>query len=670
MRENEEMYETNIDNLSKTNKERLKKLKINSLLQFVITHTPKSYINTTLSTALTAGQVGVFRVYIASAQMLGFGKNARFVVNATMCDFDTWLQITIFHVQSFQKKIFVPHAHIYIMGKIELYGHRYAMSHPKVIKNINTISLQFKTTALTAKSMQGLIDEFVSMENLLQSGLPKERAQRIYEIFHPDNAFCAAFRAQNTFPKEYMEALKFSEIYHYLRTLSRKKRYFPSLYQCKNDIAPFIQSLPFALTKGQQHAIAEIQEYLGKTIAARRLSMGDVGRGKTRVILCAVMMCYPHKSILMAPTTILATQIYEEARRLLPDSVRCHLITAKSKAISNEVQEAHFIIGTQALLYREFELEDLALVMSDEQHRFGTNQRHYLEKMANKENIPNLFESSISAKSNVPKETNDKKAKDKDFHMELPDSKKARAHSLQFSATPIPRTLAMINAQFVDLSVIRDLPFKKDISTCIVDKSCFKAMFAHLQDEVAKGHQAIIVYPLVEESEHLDYLSLNEGQGFWQKHFENVYCTFGKDKNKTQVMSDFAANGSLLLATTLIEVGISLPRVSTIVIVAPERLGLATLHQLRGRVSRNGLKGYCYLYTHQPQIERLKAFCETLSGFDIAELDLKYRNSGDLLSGERQSGDEFIYIDIGNDESIIAEAKTLINWQDNTPQDL
>ncbi len=117
----------------------------------------------------------------------------------------------------------------------------------------------------------------------------------------------------------------------------------------------------------------------------------------------------------------------------------------------------------------------------------------------------------------------------------------------------------------------------------------------------------------------------------------------------------------MLLATTLIEVGISLPKVSTIVIVAPERLGLATLHQLRGRVSRNGLKGYCYLYTHQPQNERLKAFCETLSGFDIAELDLKYRNSGDLLSGERQSGDEFIYIDMSTDSKIIEEAKMLLN---------
>ena len=131
----------------------------------------------------------------------------------------------------------------------------------------------------------------------------------------------------------------------------------------------------------------------------------------------------------------------------------------------------------------------------------------------------------------------------------------------------------MINSQFINLSVIKDLPFKKDITTRIIDKSGFKALLTHLKEEIAKGNQAIIVYPLVEESQTLDYLSLTEGQGFWQRHFEGVYCTSGKDKNKQEVIDEFALKGSLLLATTLIEVGISLPKVSTIVIVAPERLG-------------------------------------------------------------------------------------------------
>ncbi|MGI0440194.1 helicase-related protein, partial [Helicobacter himalayensis] len=289
------------------------------------------------------------------------------------------------------------------------------------------------------------------------------------------------------------------------------------------------------------------------------------------------------------------------------------------------IDSCHFIIGTQALLYRNLNFDDCALVMSDEQHRFGTNQRYKLEKMFSAQNGVNP----------------------------------SKPHSLQFSATPIPRTMAMINSQYINVSNITDLPFKKDITTSIIGKSAFKGLIAHLQSEFALFHQAIIVYPLVEESEHINYLSLNEGREFWQRHFEGVYVTSGKDKQKERVLEEFKERGNLLLATTLIEVGISLPRLSTIIIVAPERLGLATLHQLRGRVSRNGLKGYCFLYTHTTNTERLEKFASTLDGFKIAELDLKYRNSGDLLSGTRQSGDEFVFFSY-EDSEILSEAKSAI----------
>ncbi len=613
-----------IQHLDKTNQSRLKKLKINNLLTLIITHAPKSYIDTTLTPTLTPHSNVLIKVHIHDTKTLGFGKNARLSIYATMSDFNQPLEMIIFHPKPFHKKIFSEDSIQYVLGKLETYNQRYTLIQPKSIKHINTITPHFKTTLLSAKAMQELTQAAINIDNLLSCGIPQEIAQKIYEIFTPSSHFMLAFKKHNALPQEHMNALKFIEIYHYLHLLSRKKIHFKAKYRCNNDITPFIESLPFSLTSGQCSAIKDISLDLDSQIAARRLIMGDVGCGKTIVILCAVMMTYPHTSILMAPTTILATQLYEEAKRLLPPFIKIHLITAKTR---QDLQEAHFIIGTQALLYREITLENVALVMSDEQHRFGTNQRYGLEKIG------------------------------QDAH------KNARPHILQFSATPIPRTLAMINAQFIDLSVIQDLPFKKDISTSIVDKSTFKTLLSALQNEINQGHQAIIIYPLVEESEHLDYLSLNEGLSFWQKHFNSVHYTSGKDKNKQNVIDDFAHNGSLLLATTLVEVGISLPKVSTIVIVAPERLGLATLHQLRGRVSRNGLKGYCYLYTHQPQNERLKAFCSTLNGFDIAELDLKYRNSGDLLSGERQSGDEFIYFDMGSDENIIKEAKMLIQQQ-------
>ncbi len=285
------------------------------------------------------------------------------------------------------------------------------------------------------------------------------------------------------------------------------------------------------------------------------------------------------------------------------------------------MEQSDFIIGTHALLYRD--LSNCALVMIDEQHRFGTAQRNALEKMF------------------------------------ACDSK--RAHILQFSATPIPRTQAMIESNFLDFSFIKDLPFKKDITTKVIYKNDFKNLLEHIKAEIWQKHQIIIVYPLVEESENSNYTALKEGEEFWRKNFENVYSTHGKDKNKEQILEEFREQGNILLATTVIEVGISLPNLSTIIIVGAERLGLATLHQLRGRVSRNGLKGYCFLFTKQKETERLLRFCQTQNGFEIAQMDLEYRNSGDLLSGEVQSGRQFHWVNLGSDERIIKEAKIALD---------
>ena len=155
----------------------------------------------------------------------------------------------------------------------------------------------------------------------------------------------------------------------------------------------------------------------------------------------------------------------------------------------------------------------------------------------------------------------------------------------------------------------------------------------------------------------MGYQSIEEARSYWEKHFQNVYVTHGKDKEKEAILETFRDSGDILLATTVVEVGISLPRLTTVVIVGAERLGLATLHQLRGRVSRNGLKGWCYLYTNQSKSDRLEAFIETDNGFDIAALDLKFRKSGDLLKGSIQSGKKFMWADLAEDEAIVAEVK-------------
>ena len=367
--------------------------------------------------------------------------------------------------------------------------------------------------------------------------------------------------------------------------------------------------------------IAQIQNDLaGEDKAAKRMVVGDVGSGKTMVILASVMMALPHKSILMAPTSLLALQLFEEACKHLPKSVKVALVMQGKD--EGDYREADFVIGTHALLYKE-DLPQASLVMVDEQHRFGTKQRQSLEALVSSE---------------------DKKP-----------------HFLQFSATPIPRTQAMMESELLDVSLITTTPFEREVLTQTIGKQDFQNLLDHIKEEIAQKHQVLIIYPLVEESTEVPYQSLEESRGFWENKFDNVYVTHGKDKQKEEVLLEFREKGNILLATTVVEVGISLPKLTLIVIVGAERLGLATLHQLRGRVGRNGLKSWCYLYSNSSENFRLEQFTQATNGFDIAKLDLKFRDSGDILDGTIQSGQKFKWLDMGEDEEIVAKAKNRVN---------
>lgn len=596
---------------------KLQKIGIKNLLELCLC-TPKSYTDTSLATSLQNDLLGVFEVLILEHTLVK--KTLR--ISAFLPRFNKPISLIFFYPKPFYKKLFPINATLFIYGKLQNQFSNLSILQPKVIHQINTISLHFKIPLIKDTTLQSLCEKYITKENLEKFLIPKTHIQHLYPIFNPTKNFLNYFEKYKTFPKQSLQALKYIEIFHHISSLSKKRRYFPSKFQCKGDYKNFIDSLPFMLTPAQQQTIFTIAQDLKSKQAARRVIMGDVGCGKTIVILASALIAYPYKTLLMVPTTILAIQIYEEAKKFLPDFINIECITSSNKPKTKNLfeEETHFIIGTQALLYQKFDSKNLALVITDEQHRFGTNQRHQLEKIAQEDS-------------------------------------NAKPHFLQFSATPIPRTLSMINANLVDYSFIKDLPFKKDITTTIISKKDFNFLFSHIQNEISQKHQCVIVYPLVEESEYLDYLSLEQGAPFWQKHFKNVFATFGGDKNKEEILEQFRENGDILLATTLIEVGISLPRLSTIVIIAPERMGLATLHQLRGRVSRNGLKGYCFLYTNQPNSSRLIDFSKHLSGFDIAELDLKYRNGGDLLQGERQSGERFKFFDLQNDQAILIEAQ-------------
>lgn len=411
-----------------------------------------------------------------------------------------------------------------------------------------------------------------------------------------------------------LRTLKFVEILNYLQKLSAKKTSFPAQIYPLHDISDWLTSLPFEPTRDQLSAIKDIASDLQSPLARRRVVMGDVGSGKTLVILASAAMNYPRISYLMAPTSILAEQIYAEARRLLPPQIKVLLV--KSGDREPNFAGAHLVIGTHALLYHE--LAPSNLIMVDEQHRFGSNQR---EKIAH-----------------------------------LTGSGEFRAHFIQFSATPIPRTLSMIQSELVSFSFLKQLPFEKQIKTKILQNDGFAGFMKDLRRELTAGNQAIIVYPLVQQSESSVYQSLEEAAPFWKAQFADVLITHGSDKDKEDILRRFRDEGRLLITTTIVEVGISLPRLSVILIVGAERMGLASLHQLRGRVGRKGQAGRCYLYTKlKSPPQRLREFAATLDGFKVANIDLKNRQGGDLLGGSVQHGAMFAWYDY--EEDVTAAAK-------------
>ena len=498
----------------------------------------------------------------------------------------------------------------YFYGLIECNGGNCSMSMPRKVTNIGEITPKYKT-ALRSDAMLRFTQKNLTHKNLNSEGLKDEVVDEIIKLHFPKDI---NFSTKDLEPKT-LEALKYVELFSYMKQVASKRRYFETLTSIDGSYEEWKNTLPFELTNEQINAIEDIKGDLAKNISAKRMIVGDVGCGKTMVILASVVMSLPNKCILMAPTTILANQLFEEAQKFIPFA-KSVLVTNKSKKV--DLSEFDFIIGTHALLYRE--LPESALVMVDEQHRFGTAQRNMLEKL-------------VSSGSKKP-------------------------HYLQFSATPIPRTQAMIETSNIDVSLITTTPFKKDITSKVIHKNDFKDLLEHIRDEVEKGNQVLLVYPLVSQSEVLEYQSIDEARGYWEKNFDNVYVTHGKDKDKEEVLLEFREKGDVLIATTVVEVGISLPRLSTVVIVGAERLGLSTLHQLRGRVSRTGLKGYCYLYTNNSASDRLDRFVDTISGFDIANLDLKFRKSGDLLKGTNQSGSQFKWVDLAEDEEIVKSVKS------------
>ncbi|MEO8086385.1 MAG: ATP-dependent DNA helicase RecG [Bacteroidota bacterium] len=411
--------------------------------------------------------------------------------------------------------------------------------------------------------------------------------------------------------------------------------------------------LPFPLTEAQKRVIREIRNDCGSGKQMNRLLQGDVGSGKTVVALLSMLIAIDngYQACLMAPTEILATQHGETITDLLKGmNVNVALLTgstkkAQRKIIDEELQNGniHILIGTHALIEDKVQFKNLGLAVVDEQHRFGVAQRAKLQLKSNSpSSVLNKGESRGEALS---------------------------THVLVMTATPIPRTLAMTLYGDLDVSVIDELPpGRKPIKTEHRTDSHRLAVWGFLKKQIAEGRQIYIVYPLIEESSKLDLKNLEEGYAAICHDFPmpeyKVSIVHGKmkPKDKEFEMQRFVkGETNIMVATTVIEVGVNVPNASVMIIESAERFGLSQLHQLRGRVGRGASQSYCILMTKdglgKDSYQRIKTMCNTNDGFKIAEVDLELRGAGDI-EGTQQSGDLDLKIaNLSSDGSILQVAR-------------
>lgn len=449
------------------------------------------------------------------------------------------------------------------------------------------------------------------------------------------------------FPKsmeDYIQARKrlaFEEFFLFVlavRSLRNSNERIPNGYIIQNDSRTddFIEKLPFSLTNGQKSAWTEVKKNMSGKGLMSRLIQGDVGSGKTIIAVLALMnTAYAgYQAAMMVPTEVLAKQQYDSITKMFNNmGVELNvslLVGSMTAAAKRKVYEdiengrTYIVIGTHAVIQEKVIFKNLALVITDEQHRFGVNQRR-----------------DLSDKGNNP-------------------------HILVMSATPIPRTLAIIVYGDLDISVIDELPAERlPIKNCVVDESYRPNAYKFIENQVHAGRQAYVICPMVEDSENIeaenviDYAKKLSGELPDDIKVEYLHGKM-KASQKNEIMEKFSKNEiNVLVSTTVIEVGVNVPNATVMMVENAERFGLAQLHQLRGRVGRGGFQSYCIFVSgnkSKKTKDRLEILNKTNDGFKIAEEDLKLRGPGDFF-GVRQSGDfDFGIADIYTDAKVLKSA--------------
>jgi ATP-dependent DNA helicase RecG len=561
-------------------------------------------------------------------------------------------------------KLHVPYV---IYGKLNFFNRSFSMVHPEMdlvedykrklqtkLQPVYSSTEKLTNSGVSNKIFRGYVQNLLQQvfeqlrENLSDAFLKEhgliDKRQALLNIHFPKSPELLA-KAQYR--------LKFEELFYIQLQLLRKKLIRKDkikgyvFERVGNQFNTFYKNhLPFELTHAQKRVLKEIRKDVGSGAHMNRLLQGDVGSGKTIVALLAMLLAIDNgfQATIMAPTEILATQHFHAIQELLKDTfIRVELLTGSTKTKKRrEIHESlqngmlKILIGTHALLEDKVQFQNLGIAIIDEQHRFGVAQRSKLWRKGSQTDEVGAV---------VP------------------------PHILVMTATPIPRTLAMSVYGDLDISMIDELPpGRKEVKTVHRYDSNRLSVFNFMKQEIAKGRQVYVVYPLIQESEAMDYKDLMDGYESISREFPSpqyqISIVHGKMKaeDKEFEMQRFV-NGEtqIMVATTVIEVGVNVPNASVMVIESAERFGLSQLHQLRGRVGRGADQSYCVLLSSfklsAEAKTRLQTMVKTSDGFKIAEVDLKLRGPGNIM-GTQQSGVLNLKIaDVVKDVSILQKAR-------------
>lgn len=593
---------------------------------------------------LQAGQRTSVAVRISSEVHISYVRRMK-VVTCLGKDASGTIRFTWFNMPYLKKQLHRGTDYIFTGTPVYKNG-SLVMEHPEIFspedyeKKRQTLQPVYPlTTGLTNKTVSKAVMQTESYIRGISEYLPIQVREKLHPMDYAEAIWNIHFPASKDALVKAKKRLIFDEFFIFISAMhmlsgeiQEEKSHYP-IKDCQ-EAKQLISQLPYELTGAQKRALDEMKSDLASGKVMNRLVQGDVGSGKTILAVILLLMCAKsgYQGVMMAPTEVLAGQHYETFCQLLePYGIRIVLLSGSLKAkekretcekIKNH--QADIIIGTHALIQDKVEYDSLGLVITDEQHRFGVRQR---EKLA---------------------------------------LKGSRPHVLVMSATPIPRTLAIILYGDLDVSLVDELPANRlPIKNCVVNTSYRPTAYRFMQNQVKEGRQVYVICPMVEESESMEGENVIQYSQMLQENlppFMRVDYLHGKMKQekKQKVMEEFAAGKiDVLVSTTVVEVGVNVPNATVMMVENAERFGLAQLHQLRGRVGRGEHQSYCIFMTGSKKketMQRLEVLNKSNDGFYIANEDLKLRGPGDFF-GVRQSGMmDFVLADIYTNADLMKQA--------------